>query len=142
MEKAFALHRSQSIPAYHSIRMTPLTEAFGAMGLRQQWIGSDIADIKVALGTGKLVTMRSTNSASGGGAGLTSNTLYIVERVNTETRWEPGQYVEYAYKPAEWIPGKWVDVPVSITLRDSGEREITVRKNSIKNNLDAPQAWL
>jgi hypothetical protein len=143
MEKAFTLHRpGLGIGTYHSLRTCTLSEAFGAFGMRQHWVGSYIADIKVALGTGKLVTMQSTTGTIGGGAALTSNTIYIVERVNLETKWEPGYYVEYTYKPAEWHPGKWVDVPVSITLRDPSEREVTVRRDQIGDNFVSEEAWL
>jgi len=57
---------------------------------------------------------------------LAPNSVYVVERVNIEPRWQGN---------------RWVNQEVSITLRDPGDRAITIRSDQLLGNF-VPDAWL
>jgi Ca2+-binding RTX toxin-like protein len=129
MEKAFALLAGPVPAPYEWLRLARLDDAFAAFGMRHQDGSLYPSEINQALASGRIVTLQSRPAHVSGSplpSPLAPNSIYVVERVNIEPRWQGN---------------RWVNQEVSITLRDPGDRAITIRTDQVLGSF-VPDAWL
>jgi hypothetical protein len=130
VEKSLALHRANVAGlTYASLQRISLEDAFAAFGMRHLDGSLYASEINQALAGGRIVTLQSRPTHVSGAplpSALAPNSVYVVERVNIEPRWQGN---------------RWVNQEVSITLRDPGDRAITIRSDQLLGNF-VPDAWL